>query len=271
MKTHITLEPGYYVGIRRTLRSFHFNLPKPVKGIPDDLSMDDFFNQLNNKKRTFNNQKVSVQTVESHGEHSTSFSGWIRTENARNLSDKSYAAPDIWHVAGGDDPKQAQELVKRFKKGAASVLSRCADSGEPITEAIACEINVNQCIVHEIKIILLRVSNVEDHESRFDPKTNLWYREKTIRKFYVVTAPDDDLLRGFAEEIADSNTNVTSNRKMVAVRNDKVTPRTGRNAFVSSFSIRTVSDGFTDNDQQILNAVNRIRMKHNASTNQGLS
>jgi len=258
--TSTPLSPGYYVGVRRTLRSFLFSLPKLAKGIPDDMSMDDFFNQLNSGVKV-KPKEGNTNVPKPSREKSTSFSGWIPTTNARNLSDKCYAAPEIWAAAGGSDPNVAEGMVKAFKKGAAAVLGRCADSGETITEAVASEINRNQCIVHELKIVILRVSSTEIQGARYDEKTRMWYLEKTIRKFYVTESPLDDLIRGFAEEIADANTNVTAERKLVAVRSDKVTPRTGRNAYTKGFRIETRSAGFSNEDQQLLAAVNRIRAK----------
>lgn len=258
--TNTPLSPGYYVGVRRSLRSFHFSVPKLTKGISPDTSMDDFFNQLNSGvkvKPTGGNTNVPNPSREK----STSFSGWIPTTNARNLSDKCYAAPEIWAAAGGDDPNVAGGMVKAFKKGAAAVLGRCADSGETITEAVASEINKNQCVVHELKIVILRVSSTEIPGARHDEKTHMWYLEKTIRKFYVTESPLDSLIQGFAEEIADDGTNVTAERKLVAVRADKVTPRTGRNAYTSGFRIVTKSAGFSEDDQQLLAAVNRIKAK----------
>lgn len=261
MKDHNTpLSPGYYVGVRRTLRSFLFSLPKLAKGLPMDTSMDEFFNQLNSgvkvKPRTGNTNVPNPSR-----EKSTSFSGWIPATNARNLSDKCYAAPEIWAAAGGSDPNVAEGMVKAFKKGAAKVLGRCADSGEALTEATASEINMNQCVVHELKIVILRVSSTEIPGARYDGKTHMWYLEKTVRKFYVAQPPLDNLLEAFAQEIADPETNVTAERKLVAVRADKVTPRTGRNAYTSGFRIVTQTAGFSDGDQQLLAAVNRVWAK----------
>lgn len=260
MSNNAPLSPGYYVGIRRTLRSFSFSLPKLAKGLSADTSMDDFFNQLNSGVKV--KPAGGNTNVPNPGrEKSTSFSGWIPTTNARNLSDKCYAAPEIWAAAGGDSPDEASALVKRFKKNASAVLGRCADTGESITEATASEINRYQCIVHELKIVILRVSSTEILGGRYDEKTRMWYLEKTIRKFYVTEEPLDVLLNAFAKEIADESTNVTAERKLVAVRADKVTPRTGRNARTSTFRIVTVSAGFSSDDEPLLAAINRIKAR----------
>lgn len=261
MKDHNTpLSPGFYVGVRRSLRSFSFSLPKLAKGLPEDTSMEDFFNTLNSGVK-MKPKEGNTNVPNPCREKSTSFSGWIPTANARNLSDKCYAAPEIWSAAGGSDPNVAESMVKAFKKGAAKVLGRCADSGETITEAIASEINENQCVVHELKIVILRVSSTEVQGARYDEKTRMWYLEKTIRKFYVTESPLDDLIVAFAQEIADSETNVTAERKLVAVRADKVTPRTGRNAYTSGFKIVTKTAGFSDGDQQLMAAVSRVWAK----------
>lgn len=261
--TNTTLSPGFYVGTRRTLRSFDFSLPRLSEGVKEDMSMEDFFSQLNSGRKV--TTKVAPVTSEPSvtNEKSTSFSGWVRTSNARNLSEKAYAAPEIYQAAGGGDPQQAEMLVKAFKKQAAKVLSRCADTGETITQATADEINRYRSVVHEIRIVILHVSAQEIVGGRFDPKTNLWYREKTLRKFYLVQPPTDALLMSFNQEIADDDTNVTADRRLVAVRSDKVTPRTGRNAYTSSFRIVTQTSGFTEEDQRLLAACNRIRTRMN--------
>jgi hypothetical protein len=223
--------------------------------------MDKWFQSLNNGVR-------SNTTTPSHNpeaEKSTSFSGWIKTDNAVNLSSKCLAAPDIYHAAGGGDYKLAQLIVSKFKKRAAEVLSRCADTQEAITEATAAEINDCACVVHEIKVVVLCVKSSEFPGGRHDVNTNMWYQEKTVRKFYLSESPLDSLLTTFAEELADPETSVNAKHKLVAVRKDKTTPRTGRNARVSKFAIRSVSDADAmATDAKLLAAVNRIKQRQMA-------
>jgi hypothetical protein len=261
MESNTTLTQGYYLGIRRATRNFSFSVPKIGQGVTD-TDMDKWFNQLNSGKRATGSSAPHNNPT---GEKSTSFSGWIRTDNAVNLSTKCLAAPEIYKAAGGDDPSLAQEKVKSFKKKATAVLSRCCDTQEAITEAIAAEINVCACCVHEIKVVILCVSNTERPGFRHDSNTNLWYMEKTVRKFYLSIAPSDNLLKCFAEELANPETSVNAERKLVAVRADKTTPRTGRNASTSSFSIRSISDEEAmSTDAKLLAAVQRIKAKFNA-------
>lgn len=254
----ITLTKGYYLGVRRATRNFSFTVPKIGQGVVD-ADMDKWFNQLNSGK------KVTTNVAPKHNptaEKSTSFSGWIRTDNAINLSTKCIAAPEIFKAAGGDDPVLAQEKVKLFKKKAAKVLSRCCDTQEAINEDVAAEINEHACCVHEIKVVILCVSDTEKPGFRHDQNTDMWYLEKTARKFYVSAAPVDSLITTFAEELADPDTTVNAERKLVAVRADKVTPETGHNARVSKFTIRAMSDeSAMATDAKLLAAVQRIKAK----------
>lgn len=253
-----TLLPGFYLGIRRATRNFSFSLPSKGKGVTD-TDMDKWFMSLNSGTRTNNS---SAPSHNPGMEKSTSFSGWYKTDNAINLSNKCLAAPEIYKAAGGEDPNLAREQVSRFKKKATAVLSRCADSGEAITEATAAEINECSCLVHEIKVVVLCVKDTEFPGARHDGNTNRWYYEKTVRKFYLAQSPVDALLKSFASELADPATGVNAERKLVAVRNDRVTPRTGRNARTSNFSIRCISnDEAMATDAMLLAAVNRIRQK----------
>jgi len=252
-----TLLPGFYVGIRRATRNFSFSLPNQGKGVTDS-DMDRWFMTLNSGTRTVSSAPASNLGVEK----STSFSGWYKTDNAINLSNKCIAAPEIYKAAGGGDPNLAKDRVSQFKKKAAEVLSRCADSGEAITETTAAEINRCACIVHEIKVVVLCVKDTEFPGARHDGNTNRWYFEKTVRKFFLTEGPLDSLLQAFAAEIADETTEVNAERKLVAVRNDRVTPRTGRAAQTSSFAIRQVSnDEAMATDALLLAAVNRIKQK----------
>lgn len=247
------LSPGFYVGIRRATRNFSFTVPKLGKGTTDS-DMDKWFQSLNNGSKT---KSQSNHKSNPSAERSTSFSKWYKTDNAINLSNKCLAAPEIYRVAGGDDYATMKIRITMFKRKAAEVLSRCADTGEAITDAIAAEINVNQCIAHEIKIIVLCVKDTEFPGGRHDENTHMWYMEKVVRKFYVSTPPLDSLLEAFAKEIADPTTTVNAEQKLVVVRNDRVTP-TG--VHKSSFTIRPVTDQeFMNADQKLLAAVNRIK------------
>lgn len=252
-----TLLPGFYIGVRRATRNFSFSLPKIGKGVTDK-DMDKWFMSLNSGTRTVS----PAPAVNKGAEKSTSFSGWYETDNAINLSNKCLAAPEIYKAAGGGDPDLAKDRVSQFKKKAANVLSRCADSGEAITETIAAEINSCACIVHEIKVVVLCVKDSEFPGARHDGNTNRWYLEKTVRKFFLAESPLDSLLRSFASELADKTTGVNAERKLVAVRSDRVTPRTGRSARTSNFSIRQTSDEEAmATDALLIAAVNRIKQK----------
>jgi len=253
---------GYYLGIRRAIRNFEFSVPKIGQGVTN-TDMDTWFDQLNAGK------KASPSKTPSHNpdeEKSTSFSGWFKTDNAVNLSAKCLAAPDICKAAGGGDSLIAMDKVKMFKKKAHAVLERCCDSGEAITEATAAEINVCACCVHEYKVVVLAVSNVERPGFRHDSHTNMWYMEKTVRKFYLEQSATESLLKSFAQELADPTTTVNAERRLVAVRNDRTTPRTGRNARVSNFQIVTLSDQEAmATDAKLIAVANRIKanlLKH---------
>lgn len=255
--TNTTLLQGYYIGVRRATRNFSFSLPKLGKGVTDN-DMDKWFMSLNSGTRTKGPAHVKNPGVEK----STSFSGWYKTDNAVNLSNKCLAAPEIFKAAGGGDSNLAKDRVSQFKKKAAEVLSRCADSGEAITEDIAAEINAYACVMHEVKVVILCVKDTEFPGARHDDNTNRWYLEKTVRKFFLTDGPVDNLLGSFASELADPTTGVNAEHKLVAVRNDRVTPRTGRNARTSSFSIRKVSnEEAMATDALLLAAVNRIKRK----------
>lgn len=256
MSTNI-LTPGYYLGVRRAIRNFEFSVPKIGQGVTN-ADMDQWFNQLNSgRKASPSNQTPSHNPGE---EKSTSFSGWFKTDNAVNLSAKCLAAPDIYKAAGGGDASIAMDKVKQFKKKAHAVLERCCDSGEAITEATATEINAFACCVHEYKVVVLAVSATERPGFRHDKNTNMWYLEKTVRKFYLEQAATDNLLEIFAKELADPTTTVNAERKLVAVRADKTTPKTGRNARVSSFQIVSVSDQEAmATDAKLIAVANRIK------------
>lgn len=265
MDTNTTLTSGFFLGIRRSIRNFSFTLPKIGRGVTD-TDMNTWFSQLNSGR------KVTASAPAKHNpkdEKSTSFSGWIKTDNAINLSAKCLAAPEIYLTAAGEDPNLAQEKVKSFKKKATAVLSRCCESEEAVTEAIAAEINKYACLVHEIKIVVLHVSDTSRPGYRHDSNTNMWYLEKTVRKFYLEDCPTDKLLRKFAEEIADPTTTVNAECKLVVVRSDRAT-QGGRNAHQSSFTIRSVSDDearFTD--AKLLAAAERIRKVIETKTTTG--
>lgn len=252
------LTPGYYLGVSRRVRNFSFSLPKKRRGAPA-MDMDSFWNQLINGKAATSSTPSNSATKEK----STSFSGWEKVTIAQNLSDKCYNAPGIYKAAGGDDPAVAEANVKAFKKNAAKILGRCADTDATIDEAIEREINLLSCTVHEIKVILLCVSNKEMPGTRFDGNTNLWYGERVLRKFYVTTLPVDDLLIAFRAELADPGTNVAGDMRLHAVRSDKVTHRTGRNAYTSGFRIETQSV-LRDEDAAIRAARDRILAKVNS-------
>jgi len=252
----ITLTKGYYLGIRRATRNFSFTVPKIGQGVTD-TDMDKWFNQLNSGKKTATSAAPSHNPT---AEKSTSFSGWISTNNAVNLSTKCLAAPEIYKAAGGEDPNLSQEKVKSFKKKATSVLSRCCETQEAINDAVAAEINSCACCVHEIQVVVLCVSDTERPGLRHDQNTGMWYGEKTVRKFYLSNPPVDSLIEAFARELADPGTSVNAERKLVAVRGDKTTPRTGRNASMSAFSIRsTTNEEAMATDAKLLAAVQRIR------------
>lgn len=256
----ITLTKGYYLGVRRATRNFSFTVPKIGQGVTD-TDMDKWFNQLNSGNRV---TKAVPHQNNPAAEKSTSFSGWIRTDNAANLSTKCLAAPEIFEAAGGGTPSLAQAKVKQFKQKATEVLSRCCDTQEAITQAIADEINVYACSVQEIKVVVLSVSDKELPGYRHDPNTGMWYKEKTVRKFFLQGPPLDSLLKTFAEELADPDTTVNVERKLVAVRSDKKTPESGSK--VRSFSIKAIADEEAmQSDAKLLAAVNRIRAKLNNS------
>lgn len=265
-----TLQPGYYLGIRRQIRDFSFDLPKVSEG-PAFSSFDEMFSQLNsgNKKKA-TPQGAGSTSFRAGVEKSTSFSGWNPVSGkAQNVSKKARLADQIYSQAGGDDTKQAAEAVRRFKKGAANVLSRCADTGETITEATAAEINQNACTVHELRVVMLHVSATDLGGYRFDKNTNLFYREKTLRKFYVSSAPTDGLLTSFAEEVADGNTTVDASMRLVAVRRDNPKTRAaGERA--SNFRIETVPEEEAWNiDAQLMAAITRIKSKAAQSRGSG--
>lgn len=253
-----SLTPGYYLGVSRRVRNYSFTLPKKRNGAIA-MDMDSFWNQLINGKAVTHSTPSNNAT----NEKSTSFSGWERVTVAQNLSDKCYNAPGIFQAAGGDDPKAAEEAVKAFKKNAAKILGRCADTDATIDEAVEREINLLSCTVHEIKVVLLCVSSTEMPGTKFDGNTNLWYGERVLRKFYLRQMPTDDLLQAFRSELADPGTNVAGDMRLHAVRADKTTLRTGRNASVSSFRIESQSI-LRSEDAEIRAARDRILAKINS-------
>jgi hypothetical protein len=253
---HVILDDGYYVGVRVSVRAFHFDLPKANGGAPSDLSLDQLWSRLNGGTRVIKNDAPVNRAT---NEQSTRFSGWKRVVAAKQTSDKAFAAPDIYRAAGGSDPSIAQQSVKEFKQLAAKVLGRCADNGTYLDETIEQEINAKSCIVHEIKVLMLYVSST-DNGGRFDENTKKWYAECTMRKFYVSMAPLSSLITALADEIADATTNVNAEGKLVAVRSDGVTPRTGRNARTSNFRIQKV-DSYGDSDEGLRAVIDRLRAK----------
>lgn len=266
MNENTSLSNGFYVGVRSNIRNFHFDPPKMAKGITDDVSMEEFFRSLNGGGKVRTTAPTSgTESGSTSNEATTLFSGWFSTTKARNLSDKCRQAALIYAAAsedGVDEPTMCANMVRSFKKGAAAVLGRCADSGEAITQATADEINRNACVLTEIKVIVLCVSDTEVSGGRLDPKTGKWYSEKVIRKFYVSHRPLKKLLEAFAQELADDTTNVTMEGKLVAVRSDKVTVRQGRNYRESQFRIVTSYDTGSAEDERIKLALDRIRARY---------
>lgn len=256
MNEHNVLDDGFYVGVRTSVRAFHFDLPKANGGAPSDLSLEQLWSRLNGGTKAVTKNASENKAT---NEQSTRFSGWKRVFAGKQTSDKAFAAPDIYRAAGGDDPLIAQENVKAFKQTAARVLGRCADNGTYLDESIAQEINAKSCIVHEIKVLMLFVSST-DNGGRFDENTKKWYSERTIRKFYVSSPPLISLIIGLADEIADDSTNVNAEGKLVAVRADGVTPRTGRNARTSNFRIMKV-DSYGDSDEGLKAVIDRLRSR----------
>jgi hypothetical protein len=255
MSTNTILAPGYYLGIRQSIRNFSFTVPKASKGIIG-TDMDKWFNQLGSGRKVTTN--AALPTHNPGNEKSTTFSGWKEAVNAECIATKCLAAPEMIKAAGGDDYKLAEELVRTFKQKATAVLSRCCETQEAITEAVAAEINECACLVHEIKVVLLCVSETQRPGFRHDSNTNRWYAEKTVRKFYLRKALGQSLLEQLVSEFADPTTTVNAERKLVAVRNNKA----GRSASTSSFRIVNVSDTEAMmTDAQLMAAIKRIRAK----------
>lgn len=258
---HNILDDGYYVGIRSSVRNFSFKLPKVTGGASDDLTLDQLWSRLNHGSKVTSAPQPSVNNAT--GESSTCFSGWKKVTAAKQTSDKAYAADIIYRAAGGDDPEQAKLLVKTFKQKAANVLARCADNGTFLDKNIENEINSCACVVHEIKVLLLKVSST-DNGGRFDQNTGKWYAETTMRKFYISLAPLRNMLETLASEIADASTNVNPEGKLVAVRVDGRTPRTGRNASTSGFRIERVNS-FGDSDEGLRTIIERLKKQISTS------
>lgn len=245
---------GYYVGVRVSARNYSFKAPKVKEGAPVDLTLDQLWQRLSHGAAEAPDSRTPVNNAKS--EKTTRFSGWQKVTAAKQTSDKAFAAPEIYRAAGGDDFESAQECVKKFKKTAARVLGRCADNGIYLDESIEREINVDACVVHEVKVLMLNVSSI-DNGGRFDEHTKKWYAERTMRKFYLLIPPTQDLITRLAVEIADSSTNVNAEGKLVVVREDGVTPNGRRSNNFRIVNLNSYGEG----DEGLKAVVDRLRSR----------
>lgn len=257
------LNPGVYLGVRSSVRSFMFKLPKKQNKSTESYSPIELFNRLNNGTK-ITKSETFINFDENYGEQTTRFSGWKHIDgNAAIVSDKMKEAPVIYRAAGGSDFEQAAELVKTFKKTAARVLGHCADTGEPLTADHAAEINKTACIVHEVRVILLCVSDARvNKSSRFDEKTKKWYTEKCGRKFYLEKAPATELLDAFAEALADPESTISGEGRLIVERK---TDESSGGTRKSSFRIVSCNS-YGERDEGLMKVLTKLANRYSTIT-----
>jgi hypothetical protein len=169
--------------------------------------------QFNQRTHVSGNQGQNT----SHGK-TTESSGWIRVVDCNQLRQKSLALPSAWKASGGSDPQLAEDAVREFKQNAKRLLSANVGAMDDEVIQVVRQINQKSCIVHEIRVKLLRVSETAFQGSH--KSGDLYFGEVTLRKFYVTQVPLRELLVAAAEMLADPTCAINGYGHVVIARAD---------------------------------------------------
>jgi hypothetical protein len=262
----LTIEKGYYLRTEVTPHSFHFDLPANGKPAAYE-SMDELWESIGGGRRKVTNH--GEQTVK--GTKSTLSSPWVRCGYGSHteIGTKISYAPEIYSRAQGtSDTADAATAVKEYKTHAARVLGQYYDANREPDQAMADLINTKACLVYEVKIVLMRVTDQPIDGVLPSKKDGLYRQSKVVRKFYTFLRPLENLLNSFSEVLCEVGTNVDYQGNLILVRSDGVTARTGRAAGYRHFKIERTSAIGSDNDQQLQSLVSKLFAKMN-NTPQG--
>lgn len=230
-----TTTEGYWLRVQLTPMNYHFTLPSTGSG-SSYSSMDDFFQSIGSTRP---NKGGDTEKTEK-GTKSTISSGWFDCSlSHKEIGNKCRYADTIYDRA--DDSNQTQraaEMVKEYKQHAHNVLQRYYDSNLDPSDQMAQEINEKACLVYEIKVFVMLVTNTPVNGVTPSKKDGLYRVSKCVRKFYTLQRPLQSLLNSFAEVLAETGTNIDYLGRLEFVRSDGVTPRTGRNAGYRHFKIQ---------------------------------
>lgn len=254
------LTTGFYLRTQVTPHNFQFTMPKEGKGASYD-SMDELFKSIGGGSKNRNQSSGGEKTPK--GTKSTLSSDWYICFDAhKEIGNKINYAPQIYGRAqGNDDVQQAETAVKEYKQHALKVMQRYYDQGQTPDEAMAAEINTKSCIVFEVKVFLMRVSDQPIDGIQPSKKDGLYRQSKVARKFFTFLQPREDLLNAFSEVLAEVGTNVDYLGQLILVRSDGFTPRTGRAAGKRHFRIERTNSIGSSNDQQLSELVAKIFAK----------
>lgn len=251
------LSPGYYVALFRRTISYRMDEPKITSAAP----INDF-DELFRAYQTGNfNQKRSSGTPSSETSHgkTTESSGWVRVTDCNQLRQKSLALPSAWKASGGGDPQQAEDAVRTFKQNAKRLLAANVGAMDDQVISVVRQINQNSCVVHEIRVKLLRVSETAFQGSH--KSGDLYFGEVTLRKFYVTQVPTKDLLVYAADMLVDTTCAVNSGGHVVISRSDGQAD--GRATDQGRF--RIVSSAFTEKDAETKKIIDFLNARKMAS------
>lgn len=253
-----TLTKGYYLRTQVTPHSFTFTLPDKGRNASYE-SMDEVFNALGGG----NKRNTSSGTQTPKGTKSTISSDWHNCSlSHKEIGTKiSYASEIYARAQGTQDIELATKAVADYKKHAAQVLQRYYDEGLEPDQAMADLINTKQCVVYEIKIFLMRVTDEVLPGIQPSKKDGLYRQSKVVRKFYTFSRPLESLLNAFTNVMVEVGTNVDYAGRLQLVRSDGKTPRTGKAAGYRHFKIERTTAIGSDNDQQLSALVQKIFAK----------
>jgi hypothetical protein len=254
-----TTTEGYYLRTQVTPVRLQFTLPSTERGTAPSTT-EEWFNSFV-KRGGPAAANAGDQTAK--GTKSTISSKWVNIwQMADEIANKTRMADAIYSSAS-DDPEltqRAEQKVADYKKNASKVLNAWYNAGKEPSQQMADEINSKSCLVYEVKIFLMKVSSQPIDGVTPSKKDGLYRKSVCVRKFYIETQPLTSLLDTFTEMIGEVGTNVDAVYKLQFVRQDGVTPRTGRNAGYAHFKIVSTNDPGSLSDQALSDLVGKLRL-----------
>lgn len=235
------LNPGLYLGVRCTVRNFKFTAPKLESSTCKTI--EELFDSYCEPKK-----KSPVNKNKSDGIKTTRFSGWAPVISGTN-SDAIRLLPTILQESGCHC-NEAATAVATFKINASEILNQYAETEREVDSQLTALINEFACVVTELKVLALKVSNQSFPNSKYDKNTGLWYLEKVLRKLFTTETVSQTFLISIRDELLDPKSSMKFRAKAIVRKNvssnDKV-------------SIQIVTKTTDPDDSALLNAVARMR------------